>query len=124
MNGVNDFINFWNGINNFNNQMVVLFQNHQRMQANINQRSRRKYRYRKRFNPMVEYDDSEFKRRFRFSKEETREIYRLLNGAQTLEPTVFLFFPLTKMRYHNNKKFNFFQDPRPTAIDGMHKLSA
>lgn len=49
---------------------------------------RRKYHVRKRLNPMEDYDDDEFKRRYRFTKNQVQELYNLVDGQNTLEPTV------------------------------------
>lgn len=82
-----DFFNLMNAINNLNNQINLLNRDYLEIRRN---NVRRKYRLRKRIDPMTEYDDAEFRSRFRFTKHEVREIYGLINGAQTLEPLVTL----------------------------------
>lgn len=52
---------------------------------------RRVYRIRKRLNPFEEYDEGDFRRRFRFTKNEVHELYGLINGDNTLEPQVIFF---------------------------------
>lgn len=49
---------------------------------------RKIYRIKKRLNPFEALDEDEFKRRFRFTKNEVHMLYDLLDGANTLEPEV------------------------------------
>lgn len=55
---------------------------------NGRKRIRRKYRVRRRIDPMREFNESDFKYRFRFSKREVRHIYNLIDGPNTLDPMV------------------------------------
>lgn len=89
-----ELYNLLNEINNMNN--LVNLQNLHNLQmidmlANEHIRQWRKYRIRKRLNPMEDYDDSEFKKRFRFSKVEVEQMYNLIDGQNTLEPLVSFF---------------------------------
>lgn len=79
-----ELIDFLNNINNQNNNFNLQYLELLELRRN----HRRKYTVRKRFNPMLEYDDAEFLRRFRFPKAEVQEIYDSINGAATLEPMV------------------------------------
>lgn len=74
---LNDLLN---DINNFDTQNNFFT----RQQLDVG----RKYRIRPRLNPIAYFDEEEFERRFRFSKNEVEEIYNLINGQQTLEPLV------------------------------------
>lgn len=49
---------------------------------------RKTYRVKRRLNPFEDLDEDEFKRRFRFTKNEVHMLYDLLDGANTLEPEV------------------------------------
>lgn len=51
-------------------------------------RMRRKYTIRRRIDPFEEYDELDFKRRYRLSKEQTRRLFDLIDGNNTLEPMV------------------------------------
>lgn len=53
---------------------------------------RRRNQVRRRINPMVEYSRREFKRRFRFYKDEVEQLYNLIDGQNTLEPSVYTLF--------------------------------
>lgn len=75
-------IEFHNMLNNINNINAVDFLN------NYNQVPRRSYTIRARIDPFEELDENEFFERFRFTKDETHEIYALIDGARTLEPLV------------------------------------
>lgn len=59
---------------------------------------KRKYTVHQRIDPFIEYDDAEFERRYRLSKPFVDEIYRLIDGPNTLQPmvnfSVFLIFCL------------------------------
>lgn len=90
-----DFYEFLDGMNNeinFINQEYLQLLNYD---MNVN---RRKYHVRQRINPIEEFDNEEFIRRFRFSKDEVKFIYDLLNGNETLEPMVFILI------FRNNVK--------------------
>lgn len=54
----------------------------------LNAEIRRKYTVRNRIDPFQEYDDDEFKRRYRLSKEQVNNLYELIDGRNTLEPMV------------------------------------
>lgn len=81
-----DFINLLNNTNN--NENLIYLQNLNNLNLNENQRNRRKYKVRNRIDPMVQYDEEEFERRFRFKKSEVNILYNLLDGRNTLEPLV------------------------------------
>lgn len=91
---VYEFLDLMNIEINFQNQEYLQFLN-----DNINN-NRRKYHVRQRIdpNPIEEFDNEEFTRRFRFSKDEVKLIYDLLNGKETLEPMVFIFRFLHNLR--------------------------
>lgn len=97
MDDVSQMLNMLNSMNNFNSRSNSLYLNairHQHVH-------RRKYHVRRRINPFEEFEEEEFKRRFRFSKAAVREIYNEINGSETLEPKV---------------------DRSPFTINGMTKL--
>lgn len=98
-----EYLDFMNIEINFQNQEYLQFLN-----DNINN-IRRKYHVRQRINPIEEFDNEEFIRRFRFSKDEVKLIYDLLNGNETLEPMVFILIFLHNLRklYLNNKRYFF-----------------
>lgn len=81
---VNQTHNILNLVNTQNNFMNV------QLSRIINGRKkfRRKYRVRRRIDPMREFDEKEFNYRFRFSKREVRQIYNLIDGPTTLDPMV------------------------------------
>lgn len=49
---------------------------------------KRKYTIRNRLDPFEEYDEPEFKRRYRLSKRLAIRLYELIDGINTLEPMV------------------------------------
>lgn len=53
---------------------------------------KRKYTVLLRINPFHRFDDDEFKRRYRFSKEQVNRLYELIDGENTLEPMVRILF--------------------------------
>lgn len=76
-----ELYNFLNDMNNFNALYYLQnFEEHFWV--------RRKYHVRNRIDPMIEFDDEEFSRRFRFGKNDVVEIYNLIDGPNTLEPLV------------------------------------
>lgn len=48
----------------------------------------RKYTVRRRIDPFEEYDELDFKRRYRLSKGQARRLFDLIDGINTLEPMV------------------------------------
>lgn len=72
------YFSTWNAI-----QMVELFQI-----LENDDFFKRKYTVRPRLNPFLEYDESEFKRRYRLSKAQLKKLYFLLDGPRLLEPQV------------------------------------
>lgn len=54
----------------------------------INRGMKRKYTVRRRIDPFEEYDEPDFRRRYRLSKEQTRRLFQLIDGNNTLEPMV------------------------------------
>lgn len=80
-----DFYRLLNEIDNENN--LVNLQLIEAMDRNFF-RIPRKYHIRKRLNPMSDYDNEEFKQRFRLSKVEAYQLYDLIDGSNTLEPAV------------------------------------
>lgn len=81
-----------NDLNNFNDQANLFYRD-------CLNRQFRKYNVRKRFDPFVEYTNIEFKRRFRFCKNQVRYIYDLIDGADTLEPMVIFFLFTTNYNF-------------------------
>lgn len=81
VNQTRNILNLVNIQNNFMNMQLSRI-------INGRKKFRRKYRVRKRIDPIREFDESEFKYRFRFSKREVREIYNLIDGPTTLDPMV------------------------------------
>lgn len=70
---MNEDIEFHNHLNNINNVNAVNFLNNYNYQV-----PRRKYNIRARIDPLEELDVKDFLQRFRFTKDETREIYDLI----------------------------------------------
>lgn len=83
-----EVLNLLNVMNNQNNVENLLNFHiiEQIMPENIH--LRKTYRIKKRIHPFEDLDDNEFKRRFRFSKNEVHTLYDLIDGANTLEPKV------------------------------------
>lgn len=54
----------------------------------LNAEIKKKYTIRNRIDPFEEYDDDEFRRRYRLSKEQVNNLYELIDGQNTLEPMV------------------------------------
>lgn len=80
-----NLLNQIDNINNFRNIRIVEMLEHNNVQIP------RKYRIKKRVNPIQDYDENEFKHRFRFSKNEVKYLYDLIDGQSTLEPIVNIF---------------------------------
>lgn len=80
-----------NQIDNQNNLNNLLNIQHIEQIQNGNIRLRRSYRIRNRIDPFTEYNEKEFKCRFRFTKHEVHQIYNLIDGDNTLEPKVSSF---------------------------------
>lgn len=74
-----EFLDQLNQFDNENNLLNLQF-------LNLSNRRKREYRIRRRRNPMTQYNDRHFKNRFRFSKNEVKYIYRLIDGSNTLHP--------------------------------------
>lgn len=85
---LNFLMNIIDDQNNVNN-LLDIQQIEQILNENI--RLRRPYHIRNRINPFREYDEKEFKCRFRFTKQEVRRLYNLIDGDNTLEPKVEFF---------------------------------
>lgn len=49
---------------------------------------KRKYKVLPRINPFQRFDDDEFKRRYRLSKEQVNHLFELIDDGNTLEPMV------------------------------------
>lgn len=91
MDHINDLLNLNNVFNqnNFSNLKILRYL---RRRRGVVYRRRRQYRIRRRIDPMIEYNRREFKRRFRFSKEEVRYLFNLIDGPNTLQPMVCIIF--------------------------------
>lgn len=74
INNINDL----NNINHLNNREQLIIQ-------------KRKHHVQERRDPLEIFDNDEFKRRFRISKEEVRELYHMIEGDEHLEPLVIRF---------------------------------
>lgn len=104
-----EFFDLMNLLNNenYNNYFLYLELVNNNLNLNENQNICRKYHVRERRNPMDEYDDSEFKRRFRFTKREVKTLYDLLDGQTTLEPKVIVVISADILNnLHSAKNFN------------------
>lgn len=76
--------NLLNNINNYNNLLNFKILNILRRGKNFPTRNR----IRTRVDPMNEFNDRDFKNRFRFYKNEVQYIYNSIDGPNTLEPMV------------------------------------
>lgn len=83
---MNDNYEFYNFVQNYNNECNLFNQNY--LYFRHGEPERRKYNVRERLDPFIYYDAREFKLRFRFTKEEVEEIFELINGKETLDPLV------------------------------------
>lgn len=85
-----ELINLLNTFDNLNNFLNLRFLNYFKWREGVIRRRkiRREYRIRRRINPLTEYNNLHFKKRFRFSKEEVKYIYELVDGQETLQPMV------------------------------------
>lgn len=103
-----EFFDLMNFLNNENYNNYFLYLEHlNNLNLNENQNICRKYHVRKRRDPMNEYDDSEFERRFRFTKREVKTLYDLLDGQATLEPKVIVVISVDILdNLHSAKHFN------------------
>lgn len=92
------------------NRTVALFQ----LLENADFIFKRKYTVRPRLNPFVEYDEAEFKQRYRLSKALVKKLYHLLDGPRLLEPQVnFVFFTIS---------VSLFQEPTNLVDIPIHRL--
>lgn len=76
--------NLLNNINNYNNLLNLQI-------LEILERGNsfpKKNRVRRRNDPMIEFNNRDFKNRFRFYKNEVNNIYELIDGSNTLKPIV------------------------------------
>lgn len=89
--------NLINNINNENNLLNIQFMAVLRRGNNF----RRRNRVQRRINPMVECNRREFKRRFRFHKNEVEHLYNLIDGRNTLEAMVYTLFKLQTNSFKN-----------------------
>lgn len=86
-----DVINLLNNINNqinVTNQMML--ENFEFLERSIY--GTRKHTVFPRVNPFDRYDDNEFCRRYRLSKEQVNQLYDMIDGENSLEPLVCFFF--------------------------------
>lgn len=84
---LHDVLNLVNNVNNQNNLINLEYLQLENEQHTYN----RKYHVRKRMNPLEEFDDEEFKIRFRFSKDEVKHLFEMINGSETLDPKVRIY---------------------------------
>lgn len=77
-----DLYEIIDNINNQNNLLILQY-----FRATV-ERRKRKYVVRKRLDPFLDFDDQEFERRFRFSKNQVENLFNLINGRETLDPLV------------------------------------
>lgn len=56
--------------------------------VNVVENPARKYNVQNRIDPFEIYDDAEFTRRYRMSKEQVQSLYEMIDGQNTLEPQV------------------------------------
>lgn len=96
-----DVLNLINDVNNQNNSVNLEY-----LQAK-NEQYTRKYHVRKKINPFEEFDDNEFKIRFRFSKEEVKHLYDLIDGPVTLNPQVRIYKCICYLNYAYHKRVQF-----------------
>lgn len=81
--GLYNLLNHFQDANNRSNLISIEYLNH------FNHRNvRNKRRKKKHINPMVDYSSREFKKRFRFYKDEVEYIFNLIDGENTLEAMV------------------------------------
>lgn len=83
MNPLNNLLNYFNNTNNSMN-----FQLLNKLNRGGNCRRKREYNIKKRVDPMAEYSRRDFKKRFRFYKDEVEYLYHLIDGPNTLDPIV------------------------------------
>lgn len=82
-----DLVDLLNGINNQNNATnQILLENFEYLHRNLY--GNRKHTVFPRINPFDRYDNIDFRRRYRLSKELANQLYELLDGENTLEPLV------------------------------------
>lgn len=82
-----DLNNLLNQIDSENNLISLQMLNFLTRNNRVDNRIRRNH-VRKRINPMIEFNRSKFKERFRFNKDEVEYLYHLIDGPRTLEPEV------------------------------------
>lgn len=82
---LNNLLNQINNENNLNNLFNIRIIGEV---LNENIHLRRVYHIKERLNPFDKYDEHEFRRRFRFTKNEVQQLYNLIDGDNSLEPQV------------------------------------
>lgn len=85
---LNNLLNQINNENNSNNSFNIRLIEEV---LNENIHLRREYHIKERLNPFEKYDENEFRRRFRFTKNEVQQLYNSIDGDNTLEPQVIFF---------------------------------